>query len=203
MEENMKTEDIKLPKTKRGMTTFHKIVKAAEKVFGSKGYYGTSINDIAIKAKVAIGTLYIYFPDKFTLYCYILRQYNHMIREEIAERTKNCANRKEMERMGILVFLETIRKSPYIYNIIWESLYIDKSLFIEYYETFAMKYANSLEVSKEKGEIKDYDTTILAYVLMGINNFIGLKFVMFDKDSDLESVVDEVMKILENGMFNK
>jgi len=45
------------------------------------------------------------------------------------------------------------------------------------------------------------DTTVLAYVLMGISNFVGLKYVFFDKEADLERVVDEVMKLLQYGML--
>ena len=37
------------PKTKRGIATRSKIMKAAERLFGEKGYYDTSINDIATR----------------------------------------------------------------------------------------------------------------------------------------------------------
>lgn len=203
----MEEKDIKMPKTKRGMITFNRIVKSAEKVFGSKGYYGTMINDIAYKAKVAPGTLYIYFPDKFTLYCYLLNQYNHSIREYIASRVKDCTTRKEQERMGLLAFLQIIKERPYMYNIIWESLYIDKNLFVDYYESFARRYVKNVDDAKAKGEMKEYDSMLLSYVLMGISNFVGLKYVMFNNnkksdDIDLEKVADQVVDMLENGIFN-
>ena len=202
----MEEKDIKMPKTKRGLVTFNKIVKSAEKVFGSKGYYGTMINDIAFKAKVAPGTLYIYFPDKFTLYCYLLNQYNHSIREHIANRVKDCTTRKEQERVGLIAFLEIIKERPYMYNIIWESLYIDKNLFVDYYESFSRRYVKNIDDAKANGELKEYDSTLLSYVLMGISNFVGLKYVMFNNkkkndDVDLEKVADEVIAMLQNGIF--
>ncbi len=202
----MEEKNIKMPKTKRGMTTFNKIVKSAEKVFGSKGYYGTMINDIASKAKVAPGTLYIYFPDKFTLYCYLLNQYNQSIREYIANRLTECTTRKEKERMGLLAFLEIIKERPYMYSIIWESLYIDKTLFFEYYDSFAKRYVKNIDDAIEKGEMKDCDSMLLSYVLMGISNFVGLKYVMFENNKkqesiDLEKIADQVIDMLENGIF--
>lgn len=204
MEEQLK--DIKMPKTKRGLTTFNKIVKAAEKVFGTKGYYNSMINDIAYKAKVAPGTLYIYFPDKYTLYCHLLSQYNHHIREYISSRVKDCTTRKEQERNGLLAFLEIIKERPYMYNIIWESLYIDKNLFVDYYENFAKRYIKNLDASKENGEVNNFDSMLISYVLMGISNFVGLKYVMFDEnkknsDIDLEKIADEVIEMLEKGIF--
>ncbi|MDD3109679.1 MAG: TetR/AcrR family transcriptional regulator, partial [Eubacteriales bacterium] len=57
------------PKTARGQTTMNRISRAAETEFGRKGYYNTSVSDIALRAKVAPGTIYIYFEDKYSLYC--------------------------------------------------------------------------------------------------------------------------------------
>ena len=63
------------PKTARGLTTMNRIIKAAETEFGRKGYYNTGINDIATRAKVASGTIYLYFDDKYSLYVHLLTQY--------------------------------------------------------------------------------------------------------------------------------
>ncbi len=193
------------PKTKRGVATRSKIMKAAERLFGEKGYYDTSINDIATKAKVAPGTIYIYFKDKFTLYCYLLNDYSHLLRSEIVRKIKEhgCKTRREAEKVGMLHFLQTIEEHPYIYQIIWESLYIDKSLFIDYYTNFAAHYRKGLDNAYAQDEISKWDNEVIAYLLMGIVNFIGLRYVFFKKDRDLEEVVEEVMEVLDKGLFNK
>ncbi|GFN35307.1 TetR/AcrR family transcriptional regulator [Tepidimicrobium xylanilyticum] len=53
--------DVNIPKTPRGQETMDKICRASEELFSQKGYYNTSITDIAQRAKVAPGTVYIYF----------------------------------------------------------------------------------------------------------------------------------------------
>lgn len=193
------------PKTKRGIATRSKIMKAAERLFGEKGYYDTSINDIATKAKVAPGTIYIYFKDKFTLYCYLLNDYSHLLRSEIVRKINelDCKTRREAEKVGMLHFLQTIEEHPYIYQIIWESLYIDKSLFIDYYTNFAEHYTKGLDKACANEEISNFDNEVIAYMLMGIVNFIGLRYVFFKKDRNLEDVVGEVMEVLDNGLFRK
>ena len=188
------------PKTARGLTTMNRIIKAAETEFGRKGYYNTGINDIATRAKVASGTIYLYFDDKYSLYVHLLTQYGHRIRKEIAKSTEKCATRHELEREGLLAFLRLVKKRPHMYNIIWESLYIDPKLFAEYYETFASRYKHQLDMAQ--GEVTQMDTTVMAYCLMGISNFLGLKYVFFDKDADLEYVVDEALKFLSLGALN-
>jgi AcrR family transcriptional regulator len=189
------------PKTTRGQQTLDRIIKAAETEFGIKGYYNTAINDIAVRAKVAPGTFYIYFKDKYSLYCHLLTQYGQRIRKNIAEATKDCRTRLEAERNGLLSFLQQARKHPHMYQIIWESLYINPKLFAEYYESFALRYKTQLDESKD--EILEMDNTVLAYMLMGISNFIGLKYVFFDKKADLEQVVDEAMKFFRCGFLKQ
>lgn len=186
------------PKTTRGQKTLNRIIKAAENEFGKKGYYNTTINDLAARAKVAPGTIYIYFSDKYSLYCHLLNRYGHEIRKKIAEDTAGCATRLDAERAGLLSFLRQVKKQPYMYQIIWESLYINPTLFVEYYESFALRYKTKLDESA--GEITRMDNTVLAYILMGIVNFIGLKYVFFDKGADLEKVADQAMMFYRYGL---
>ncbi|NLE70155.1 MAG: TetR/AcrR family transcriptional regulator [Clostridiales bacterium] len=189
------------PKTERGKTTMNRIIKAAEVEFGRRGYHNTSINDIATRAKVAPGTIYIYFEDKYSLYCHILQQYGHKIRKNIAKHIEGLTDRLQIERAGLLAFLKHVKNNPHMYNIIWESLYINPELFVNYYEGFAARYKAQLDLASS--ELVEMDTTVLAYVLMGISNFVGLKYVFFDKEADLERVVDEVMKLLQYGMLRQ
>lgn len=188
------------PKTARGLTTMNRIIRAAEVEFGRKGYHYTGITDIAQRAKVASGTIYLYFTDKYSLYVHLLTQYGERIRRDIAKNTKDLTDRGEIERVGLLSFLKLVKKQPHMYNIIWESLYIDPKLFAEYYETFASRYKHQLDMAQ--GEVTQMDTTVMAYCLMGISNFLGLKYVFFDKDADLEYVVDEALKFLSLGALN-
>lgn len=192
-----------LPKTKRGQKTLDNIVRAAEELFYEKGYHATSIIDITNEADIALGTFYIYFKDKYSLYKYLLLSYSHEIRKAIAVDIKPSHTRFEAEKIGLKSFLHFIRKHKHVYNIIWESLYIDKTLFVDYYESFADRYAKALEKAQGEGEVVNVDPVILSYLLMGVSNFIGLKYVMFDEDNEEEfdSVVDKVMEILRAGMF--
>ena len=192
------------PKTKRGQKTLDNIVHAAEELFFKKGYHATSIIDITNEADIALGTFYIYFKDKYSLYKYLLNIYSHEIRKAISVDIKKSHSRFEAEKIALKAFLQYIRDNKHVYNIIWESLYIDKSLFVEYYENFAQRYIKGLVVAQDKGEVANVDPMILSYLLMGISNFIGLKYVMFDEENeDFDQVVDKVMEILKTGMFLK
>jgi AcrR family transcriptional regulator len=197
-------EIVNIPKTQRGQATLDKICQAAETLFYQKGYHNTSIVDITNLSGIALGTFYIYFKDKYYLYKYLLLRYSHQIRKAISTETKDVQGRKEKERVGLKTFLKYTRENKHSYNIIWESLYIDKNLFMNYYDTFSERYSKGMIEAQKDGEIIDVDHTIISYFLMGVSNFIGLKYVMFDEENlDYDHVVDQVMNILENGLFTK
>ena len=197
-------ELVNMPKTPRGQATLEKICLAAETLFYQKGYHNTSIVDITNLSGIALGTFYIYFKDKYYLYKYLLLRYSHQIRKAISTETKDIQGRKEKERVGLKTFLKYTRENKHSYNIIWESLYIDKNLFMNYYDTFAERYSKGMIEAQKDGEVIDADPAVISYFLMGVSNFIGLKYVMFDEENiDYDHAVDQVMNILENGLFIK
>ena len=136
-------ELLKMPQTPKGMETLNNILSAAAQLIYEKGYYGANIADITKLAGVATGTFYVYFSSKISLYRYLLLQFGHQIRREMSRKTAGCRTRREAEREGLRAWLEYVQEHPYVYNIIWESLYVDRSLFKEYYETFSKAYLST------------------------------------------------------------
>jgi AcrR family transcriptional regulator len=57
----------KEPVQQRSRFTVDQILEAAARVFGERGYAGTTTNHIAERAGVSIGSLYQYFPNKDTI----------------------------------------------------------------------------------------------------------------------------------------
>jgi len=151
--------------------------------------------------RVGLGTFYIYFNDKYSLYKYLLLSFSHRIRKSIAVSVKDLDSRYDRELIGFKAFLEFIRDHKSAYRIIWESLYIDFELFREYYESFALRYVRGIIEAQMKGEVKDYDPYVVAYMLMGITNFIGLKWVIFDDKKQFDDVVQHIIRILKDGLF--
>ncbi len=196
----------RLPKRKDGQKTFNKIINSGKKLFSKQGYQATSINEIIDKAKIATGTFYIYFDDKLALYVYLLHQYRAKIGEAINEAIKDATTRYEKERLGIKAFLKFAWQDPLSYRIIWESMFVDKDIFKEYYQNFSSAYVEKLSTSVVLGEVDAaIDLETLSYILMGISNFVGLQVLFRETltDMDLDRIVDQVMYVLKNGMFNK
>ena len=128
--------NIRLPKTKVGYKSFYKIIEVSKELFRVKGVSTTSVNEIIEKAEVATGTFYNYFDDKLAVYKYLLDDYSTIIRKRIYDAIRTVETRYEKERIGIKTFLEFAREDKLSYRIIWESLFIDQRLFVNYYTNF-------------------------------------------------------------------
>lgn len=189
------------PKTDRGQVTLDKLIKSAEQNFLENGFYNTTVNNITHDAGVGLGTFYVYFDEKISVYKYLLSQYSYQIRKQIAINVSGAENRKEAEKIGLKSFLDYIKENPHIYHIIWESLYIDQKLFVDYYTEFAAHYVTALDKAYAEGEIKKYNNEVVAYMLMGISNFIGLRWIIFADVKDFSDIVDEAIEVLDQGLF--
>ena len=195
------TKGINLPKTKLGLAKMNKLLDSAEELFTTQGFHGTSISDICKAAGTAVGTFYIYFETKTDVYRYLMWKYQIKIKSLLAESIKGCKTRYEMEREGIKCFIKFAVQTPNVYNIIWGSLSIDQKLFNDYYMSFAESYTAAL--SKHPDEIVTLDSTTVAYMLMGISNFVGLRAIFEGlTEEEINTMIDEsIMPALSNGIF--
>jgi TetR/AcrR family transcriptional regulator len=64
----MKKMPLKQPRTKEKVVRIREIQAAAKKVFFKKGYQNATMQEIADKAKVSKGTVYLYYKGKDDLY---------------------------------------------------------------------------------------------------------------------------------------
>jgi AcrR family transcriptional regulator len=202
----MSKAEYRIPKSPAGLKTFNKIVNTGKKLFAKNGFQATSINDIIAKSKIAAGTFYIHFDSKLALYLYILDLYKVSIRKASALATKGLTSRYDIERAGIKAFIMYAKKDSLAYRIIWESMFVDFDIFRHYYESFAEAYIKHLNDYVENKDLRsDINLETLAYVLMGISNFVGLQIIFKSDitDDQIDDIIDQAMMILDKGIFNQ
>jgi len=202
--DNSLVKGVNIPKSQVGFRKMCKICAAAETLFDKKGFYETSIADICKDAKTAVGTFYIYFQDKTSIYTYLVRNYYVIINKHLNKNIEGCKTRYEMEKEGLKAFINFGHTHPQCFKIIWGCSYIDPVLFEDYYIRFAKSYSAALK--KFGVELIDVDYTTMAWFLIGVANFICLQVILDHKkltEKKLNVIIDDVMKILKNGLFCK
>src|SRR5687768_17484091 len=171
-----------VPATARGQKTRDKLLRAAESVFGEKGYERASIADITRKSGVALGTFYVYFPDKQSIFVEVVDELGERLRRLIAEAVTGLDHRIDVEREGLRTFFEFAREHPNLYRVVRQAEFVDEACYRRYYDRFAKGYVRGLSQSMDAGQVRQMDPETLAYCLMGIGDFLGMRWVIWGGD---------------------
>jgi AcrR family transcriptional regulator len=198
MSENTAAETLNL--TKKGMETRGKLLRAAEKVFGKKGYYETSIVNITQEAGVGQGTFYNYFQSKKEIFDALIQMYSRELRFKIKEEMKDAENHEDAQRKGFQAFFRWVKDHPELYSIVQQAVVVDKDLYRWYYDKLASGFLKSLSLGVEDGEFKDINLETVAYCLMSIGQFLGMRWVFWEGQNVPEEVFDAAMTLIFNGI---
>lgn len=189
------------PKTQLGWDKFNALAEAAERLFTASSFFEVSVSDICRAAHTAVGTFYIYFETKTDLYRYLVECYKRRIKQRLSESIADCTTRCQREREGIRGFVTFAMENPMLYNIIWGSLAVDKQIFEDYYVSFAKSYARAL--IQDQAELQSGDVTTLAYALMGISSFLGLRAIFESMpEAQIDRMIDETfLPMIRSGLI--
>lgn len=190
----------KMPKTARGRKTREKLLQAAEKEFGEKGFHEAAITGITQRAGVALGSFYTYFESKEEVFRALVSYMGHHTRSWIAERIADAPDRLTAERMGLEAFIEFVRKHKNLYRIVSEAQFVAEDAFHEYYTVFASAYQDNLVSAGDKGDIRQGDYEIWSWALIGMAVFLGMRFSDWDESRTAAEVAECMADLISNGI---
>lgn len=196
------------PLTKRGQATRRRILEAAEAVFAEHGYHEASIVKVTERAGVALGTFYLYFDSKRTVFEALVIDLNTRVRQSMTEAMVGASNRVEAERLGFEGFFRFTAEHPALYRVVREAEFVSPEVMRLHYERIVEGYSAGLASAQQSGEIDTaLDPEITAWALMGMGELIGMRFLLWHRDSEGEAprqidpnVLDEMMRFISNAL---
>lgn len=188
------------PKTDRGQATFNKLLKAAETIIGEKGYHATSINAITNRAGVGMGTFYIYFRSKKDIFRELIYHHHHEVRKYIQVAIEETTDRRKAEVEGIKAFYSYCLENPNLYALLREAEFVDNEIYRWHYTHFGRGYARHLEEAMDKGQIKRFDPEALAFCLMGISVFTGMRWALWEKKLPDDKQMETISRFILQGI---
>lgn len=190
-----------VPITDRGKATRQGILDAAEEVFSELSFDRASIAEIVRRAGVAQGTFYVYFPDKKSIFVELVKTLSHDLRRVIAEAVADEPNRLHAERKGFEVFFDYITRHSGLYRLVREAEFVDPDLYRWYYERFRDGYVRGIDKAVETGQLQtDISAETLAFCLMGVGDFIGMRWVLWEDRVPPPEVFAEMFRFIVRGM---
>lgn len=188
--------------TLRGQKTRAELLEAAELVFGERGFEHTSISEITRRAGVALGTFYVYFPHKQAIFVELVDELGQRLREALREGVKGHSTRLEIERAGFRAFFVFAARHRNLYRIVRQAEFVDEAVYLRYYRGLAQAYAKGLTRAMDTQDIGRFDAEVIAYALMGIADFIGMRFVVWESPDQLDRVTEDVFEFVQHGLLS-
>ena len=146
------------------------ILEAAIKLFGRKGFDATRAEDIATSAKLAKGTVYLYFKSKEAIYVAAVTQAVKELQAEIAQRSSGATGFREKLAAAIRVRLEFWPTHEGIYRLLL-TVGREARLRKQTNEVLRNAQASLLAIFEEgiqDGEIEAGDFTPLAWATLDL-----------------------------------
>jgi TetR/AcrR family fatty acid metabolism transcriptional regulator len=186
--------------SKRGV-----ILNAALVVFSNKGYNRATIADVAKKAKVATGSVYIYFKNKEDLLQHCITEFVAAEIDNIIEKTSHITD--PIEKLyefynlhGILLetqpnvsrFLAVEARQNDLYLRSSKKAYAPMKSYLGYLKPL-------INNAIEHGTTKSVDPSTLAHVLVGSMDYVLWQSLSWGSNIDFENLVRKIVEIMSSG----
>ena len=189
------------PKTDRGTQTKEKIILAAERVFADLGYQEASVAKITNHAGVGQGTFYLYFGSKLEVFEELVYDLNRRVRRAMTEGARDATSRIERERAGFRAFFKFTADHPALYRIIRQAEFVSPKALKHHYTKIVEGYQAGIAQAEAEGEFSDFDPEVASWMLMGIGELIGMRWVLWSEDGEVpDEVFENMMRFIESGL---
>lgn len=184
------------------------VLRAAEKLFAKRGFYPTTIDDIAKEAKLAKGTIYLYFDSKEDLFFSAIERKLDALLSKIEKGVKEpgSAWQRINTTIGIhLKFLEENRDFFKIMQSFSEQLKekLEKELkrrVVEKQSQYIKILSRLIQEAIDKREIKPLDARKLAIILMGIVHSLTVYWISQKERGSLFQDASLIREVFSQGV---
>jgi len=178
------------------------IANAAAKLFSSKGYVATSMEDVAAAAKISKGSIYYYFSTKDEILDYILSTFMDAVLENAGHDLQEIDDPEERIRIMILRHVTTYTGDMYLARTLMQEAHNlpaakHRKIKVKEREYFRIVFG---ALSSYLNNDADKDLlTVLTFNLLGMCNWL---FSWYDpkKNIDPEQLARLIFETFMNGL---
>ncbi len=171
------------------------ILQAAEKLFAKKGFYPTTIDEIAKEAKSAKGTIYLYFNNKEDLFFSVIETKLDILLNKIQEAVEKPGSASQRIKTAISIHLKFLEENKNFFKVMQsfpEGLKkkLERKLkgrVVEKQSRYIEILDRLIQEAIDRKEIKALDSKKLAVILMGIVHSLTVYWISQREKKSLSS----------------
>lgn len=181
--------------------TRSRLIDAAEEVFGMRGFNDASIVEITQRAGVALGTFYVYFPSKTSIFNYIVETRIADLRDHLRAAQDKAFTQSDLERAILRAFMEWAAAHPNAFRAARQADYVEGTRLRDWYTMFVEDYANRLSRAMDAGALARANPEVLAWSVIGMADLLATHWVAWANpgeipEDQLEAFLDIALRTL-------
>ncbi len=185
------------------------ILDVAKRIIEERGFFETTTDEIARRANVAKGTLYIYFKSKDELFLRLIeREYDRITSKliEIADSDEDAVTKLDIVVEDYLNYMEKNR--AFFLSLMYEAPSIKKKGIKEQMFKNARVVEDNLRKIVEQGVKggvirEDVEVSVIISAIIGTLSRVIFHGIHFEKEKSLLSFKDGIMKIIFSGILKE
>ncbi len=194
-------------KERERLTHREEILRAAEKIFAAKGFFQSTMNEIARAAEFGTGTLYKYFKSKEDLYFTLIdektEEISHLVQKELhrqgsaTERIRNVLflQLEFMERNRDFFRIYTSEGSRFEWSVQNDCGKRVHEKMVNYIHLLAEVFQQGIEAN----ELKPFDPLDMAHAFEGIVHSFIFEWLISPTSYPLVSKGEVILEIFLRG----
>ncbi|MSQ03868.1 MAG: TetR/AcrR family transcriptional regulator [Myxococcales bacterium] len=185
-----------------------RILDAAIDVFAEKGFHHARISDIAAKAEVADGTIYLYFRNKDDVLITIFEEKMGMLIAGLKQALEGVDDPLERVRTFARYHFRQVKDHESLAEVLQIELRLSNKFLKEYRPTRLWEYLNVfagiLRDGQERGVIRPLDAFSSMWAFFGALDEIAMQWVLANKERkqrfSLDASAEAVAEIFVRGI---
>jgi len=184
-----------------------KIIHAATKVFAKKGFFNARISDIAKEAKVADGTIYLYFNNKFDILISVFEEEIGGLIEQVTKSLALEPDPRKQLRIFATKHLTMMKKNKNLAEVIQIELRQSTKLIKDYRNNKFSEYIDIISTIIKNGQAQniyraDIKPGIAKRAFFGALDEISRVWSLsLDTEYTVDETINQIMDIFLSGVL--
>lgn len=184
-----------------------KIIHSATKVFAKKGFFNARISDIAKEAKVADGTIYLYFNNKFDILISVFEEEIGGLIEQVTKSLAVEPDPRKQLRIFATKHLTMMKKNKNLAEVIQIELRQSTKLIKDYRNNKFSEYIDIISTIIKAGQAQeifraDIKPGIAKRAFFGALDEISRVWSLsLDTEYTVDETINQIMDIFLSGVL--
>ena len=187
-------------RTRRREDTRQRLYEAAVELIAEQGFSATTVDDIALRAKVAKGTVYYNFASKTALFEELLRHGIGLLTDEFRAAVEGLSPRDAVAAL-VRAQLEYIRRyrafAQLLLSEMWRTNREWQQTLVLLREQAIGVIAETVQAGVDAGDLpSDLDVRVASSALFGIGLVVAVDWLVFQPERPIEDVEQSLLSIV-------